>query len=52
MGVWAVAGECVCVCSLFVQGSDDDVMKKRAERFGEISSTKLGKVGTVNVCLQ
>ena len=29
---------------LFLQGSDVDLMKKRAERFGDITSSKLGKV--------
>jgi len=33
----------------FVQGSDVDVMRKRAERFGEVTSTQLGKVGRVKV---
>ena len=36
------------VCLLCVQGSDVDIMKKRAERFGEITSSKLGKVGRVS----
>jgi len=31
-------------CKLFIQGSDVDMLKKRAERFGEVTSAKLGKV--------